>query len=67
MMGWLGSWRMFAVGLALVLFGFLVPFLMVLDIIEPGMILGFASYAASIVGLLIGIVAAAWRSAGRNH
>jgi hypothetical protein len=45
-------------GFVLVLIGFVVPLLMVIRIIEPGLLLGFASYGASVVGLLLGLFGA---------
>lgn len=51
-----------AIGFVLVLFGFLVPFLTVIGIIGATLALNFASYAASVIGLLLGLVGAAWYS-----
>jgi hypothetical protein len=47
------------VGFVLVLAGFVLPFLMVMRIIPPNMILSFFSYAASMAGVLLGLVGAA--------
>jgi hypothetical protein len=50
--------KFIAIGFVLVLFGFLVPLLMVIKVIEAGYILGFLSYGASVSGLLLGIIGA---------
>ena len=41
-----------ALGFALILAGFLVPFLMVLQIVESGLALSVSAYCASLVGLV---------------
>jgi len=51
-----------ALGFVLVLFGFLAPFLMTIKVIEASFILSFLSYSASVSGLLLGIIGAAWYS-----
>ena len=48
-----------ATGLLLVLFGFVAPFLMVVRIVEPSLALSFASHAASVSGLFLGIIGSA--------
>jgi hypothetical protein len=40
-----------ALGFALILAGFLVPFLMVLQVLESGLVLSISAYCASLVGL----------------
>ena len=50
--------KLFAVGFVLVMFGFLVPLLMVIKIIDAGYLLSFLSYAASVAGLLLGLIGA---------
>ena len=47
------------IGFFLVLLGFVVPFLMVLQIIKAGFLLSFLSFAASISGLFLGVIGAA--------
>lgn len=42
------------IGFLLVFTGFLVPLLMTIQVIEASFFLSFASYGASIVGLVIG-------------
>ena len=48
-----------AIGLVLVLFGFVAPFLMVIRLIEPNFALSFLSHAASISGLFLGMIGSA--------
>jgi len=52
--------RFIIIGFFLVLIGFVAPFLMVMDILESTFFLNFLSYAASLGGLLMGIIGAAW-------
>lgn len=47
------------VGLALVLLGFVLPLLMVMDVIQPTFLLSFIAYGTSTLGLLMGIIGAA--------
>ena len=44
-----------AVGFVLILIGFLVPFLIVLEILESSLILNFSAYGASLVGLVLSL------------
>jgi hypothetical protein len=44
------------IGFLMVLFGFLVPFLMVIKVMEPSYFWGFLSYAVSVAGLFLGII-----------
>jgi hypothetical protein len=46
-------------GFVLVLFGFVAPLLMVIRVIQPSYVLSFLSYAASFVGLLLGLIGSA--------
>jgi hypothetical protein len=48
-----------AVGFLLVLFGFVAPFLMVMQAIQPSFALSFVSHAASVSGLFLGLIGAA--------
>jgi hypothetical protein len=52
--------RLIIVGFFLVFFGFAAPFLMVLEILKSTYFLNFLSYAASVGGLFMGIIGAAW-------
>lgn len=47
------------VGFFLVLFGFLAPFLMTIQVVESTFFLNFASYTASFLGLVLGVIGAA--------
>ncbi len=48
------------IGFFLVLFGFVAPFLIVLGVLKSTFALNFISYAASVGGLFMGIIGAAW-------
>ena len=52
------AFRFIIIGFFLVLIGFVVPLLMVIRLIEPSFFLGFVSYGASVVGLLLGLFGA---------
>mgnify|MGYP006309423945 CR=1 FL=1 len=47
------------IGLILVLFGFIAPYLMVIDVVEASLWLSFRSHAASVSGLFLGFIGAA--------
>jgi hypothetical protein len=47
------------IGFVLVVLGFVLPFLMVAKVIESTFFLNFFSYAASISGLLLGVIGSA--------
>jgi membrane associated rhomboid family serine protease len=51
--------RLLIAGFLLVLAGAVLPFLMVIGIFESSFFLNFVAYAASVVGLFLGIIAAA--------
>jgi len=53
---------MILLGFVLVLFGFIIPFLMVVRVIKAGFFLSFLSYGASMAGLFLGLIGAAWYS-----
>lgn len=48
--------RLILIGLALLLVGVILPFLMVIRILEPTFLLSFLSYAASVSGLIVGTI-----------
>ncbi len=50
---------MIRIGLILILFGFVAPYLMVIDIVEASLWLCFLSHAASVSGLFLGFIGAA--------
>jgi len=45
-----------AIAFVLLLVGLVVPFLMMIDIIQSNLLLGFLSYALSTLGLFLGII-----------
>jgi hypothetical protein len=47
------------IGLGLVILGVVLPFLMVLHVIESTFFLNFFSYGASLVGLFLGLIGSA--------
>lgn len=47
---------MMIVGFVLLVVGFAIPFLMILQVIELGFFLAFLSYAASLSGLILGFL-----------
>lgn len=47
------------IGLVLMLFGVVIPLLMVVRTIRPNYVLSFLSYAASVSGLLLGLIGTA--------
>jgi hypothetical protein len=55
------------VGFVLVLFGFLAPFLMTIRLVESSYWLSFLSYAASVAGLLLGLIGAALYTRMNRH
>jgi hypothetical protein len=61
----MNCWLMIAISFVLVLAGFLVPFLMVLQIFEPGLALSFSAHFLSLGGLVLALYAAfqytSWR------
>lgn len=59
--------KLITIGFFLVLFGFLAPLLMVVQIIEASFVVGFLSYGASVVGLALGLIGAAqYRRLGKR-
>lgn len=47
-------------------FGVIMPFLMVIHLVESTFFLNFLSYGASMLGLLLGIVSVAMQNVGQN-
>jgi len=62
----LHPWKVILIGFVLVMFGFIAPFLMVLDIVESSFILCFLSHITSVGGLILGIVGTAMYGRLRN-
>jgi hypothetical protein len=56
-----------AIGFALVLMGFLGPFLMVLQVLESGLVLSFSAYGASLVGLVLSLYGVSHHSSSRRR
>jgi hypothetical protein len=52
----LGPANLMVLGFILLAIGFILPFVMVLRIVEPTMPLNFIAYFASFIGLVIGLV-----------
>ncbi|MFS8627878.1 MAG: hypothetical protein FWJ73_00800 [Limnochordales bacterium] len=48
--------KLIYIGFALLLFAWIAPMLMVLDIIAPTFWLGFLSYGANVLGLALGLI-----------
>lgn len=59
--------RLVALGFALLLFGFLAIFLMVIRLIEPSFTLNFLAYISSVVGLVLGLIGAASHTHSRRQ
>jgi hypothetical protein len=56
-----------ALGFALILAGFLVPFLMVLQVLESGLVLSISAYCASLVGLGFSLYGVSHYSSSRGR
>jgi hypothetical protein len=63
----MNSLKLVTIGFALVLAGFLVPFLMVLQILESNLILNFSAYGASLVGLVSSLYGVSQYSSSRGR
>jgi hypothetical protein len=55
-----------ALGFALILAGFLMPFLMVLQVLESGLVLSVSAYCASLVGLVLSLYGVSHYSSSRG-
>lgn len=56
----LHPWHIIGLGFILALAGVIFPWLMVLRVIEPTFTVSFFSFGASMAGLFLGIIGAAW-------
>ncbi len=56
----LSSWKIIIIGFILVVLGFVFPLLMTLQIVASSFALNFFSFGASVLGLFLGLVGAAW-------
>jgi hypothetical protein len=52
--------QMILIGLVLMILGVVLPFLMVLKVIQSTFFLNFFSYGASLVGLFLGVIGSAF-------
>lgn len=60
----LGPIGMIVFGFCLVLSGFFTIFFMVIRLIEPGIVLNFLGYGASVTGLALGLIGVATYTTG---
>ena len=56
-----------AVGFVLILAGFLLPFLMVLQVLESSLVLSISAYCASLVGLVFSLYGVSHYSSSRGR
>lgn len=49
-------WTLIGLGFVLVLLGFVMPVLMVIDVIQTSLLLSLLSHGASVSGLILGLV-----------
>jgi hypothetical protein len=65
----MNAWLPIAISFVLVLAGFLLPFLMILEVFEAGLVLSFSAYFSSLAGLVLAVYGAfhytSWRK--RNN
>jgi F0F1-type ATP synthase membrane subunit c/vacuolar-type H+-ATPase subunit K len=54
-----GPFTLIGIGFALVMIGFIIPLLMVMQVLQSTFFLNFLGYAASISGLMLGIIGTA--------
>ena len=62
----MNSWLLIALSFLLLLTGFFIPFLMVLQLLEPGLTLSFAAHFLSLAGLVLGLYGAFSHSSRRR-
>ncbi|MBX3000947.1 MAG: hypothetical protein KF893_20665 [Caldilineaceae bacterium] len=55
----LGPVGLMLIGFVFLAIGFALPFLMVIQLVEPGFLLVFLSYMASVGGLIMGVIGSA--------
>lgn len=59
--------RLLAIAIFLMIFGCVMPFLMVINLVESTFFLNFLSYGASVLGLFLGIAGmTAYRGKGKK-
>ena len=59
--------QLIAIGISLMVFGVVVPFLMVLHIVESTFFWNFLSFGASVLGLFLGIAGIAGTHISSKH
>ena len=62
----MNSWLLIAISFVLILAGFLVPFLMVLRLLEPGFVLSLSVHFASLGGLVLALYGASHYTSSRR-
>lgn len=55
----LGPYGLMLIGFVLLVVGFAVPFLMVIQVLQPSFLGAFLSYVASLGGLIVGVIGTA--------
>lgn len=63
----MNSWVLIALSFVLLLLGFVVPFLMVLQLLEPSLLLSFAAHFLSLAGLVLGLYGAFYHGSSRER
>jgi hypothetical protein len=63
----MNAYMLIAISFALVLAGFLVPFLIVLQILEAGFVLSFSAHFLSLGGLLLALYSAFHYTSSRKR
>lgn len=59
-MKWLTPTRMIIIGFLLMVMGVILPFLMVIKVLESTFFLNFFSYTSSLLGMIIGFIGTAF-------
>jgi hypothetical protein len=67
MISWLRSYRILVIGFFMVLAGVILPFLMVIGILESTFFLNFFSYTISTLGVFLGIIGIAMYVRGNRR
>lgn len=63
----INPFALIVIGFALIVAGFLLPFLMVLRLLEAGFALGFSAHFASLMGLFLALYGAVQYSSSRKE
>jgi len=58
---------MMLIGFGLLVIGFILPFVMVLQFLESTLFLNFLAYLTSLFGLIIGLLGVAFYTRGHRH